>query len=113
MCGFFRVAGHQQALAQVMPADRGELIRRLCTFNASFAKWRWHTLAKCTGAVAGLQGLEAYWDKSMLDKTKDATRLNQVHEALSRTRFWREVKAVQKLAELVDKTREWAAGDYM
>ena len=102
LCRFLRNAGYRQVLLLHVPAKSP-----LHHFGASFAKWRWGTLAKVTRELESVrQELVAIWDAKAFKGAQDVN-LKLVDEAIRDAFFWHQNKAVDFTTSRLDAFRGW------
>ena len=79
----------------------------LVHFSASFAHWRFETVARAFRKLLELQPLAPYFSASLYGRVQHTGLLAEVVEALGSPELWSQLVALNRTIALLEEARQW------
>jgi len=88
-------------------------INSLFKWCASFAKWRWQTLYRCTSCLINLQWLRTFWVRIravLFATASDHHNLDDISCSIASAQFWRRLRVIHRITTWNERSRTWGSG---
>lgn len=114
--GFLNLKAYREAMTDKLKHNMSGLATAIGQHRASFAKWRWHTLANCLSALMKLKeaGLEAGWaamvDSNAFMNCKDKVGVQTMNAVVVDGLFGRRTRYLKASVCEMDHARTWGSG---
>ena len=104
LVAYFKVADHRVVHSRhLKQLKEDDLVPKLASFTASFAKWRLETIATVLEALCNIKDVvRRFFDKKLYGKVQKPGELEEVSQCVKDDRFWAYISVLRPIATMLD-----------